>query len=130
MEMTKADILRDWKEAKDKKNQVRVLAELNCTTQEHIVAILKEMGVDGRLLPRKRKPVVTEEAPPQEKDTPQVIPFPKEALRPKPRVIHDMERMAELFAAISKTDLANEGPDLEYVDEFDELWAKFYERWH
>lgn len=118
MEMTKAEILRSWEEAKDKTNQVKVLAELNCTTQEIIVRVLKEQGVDSRRLPRKREIVGENKALAGVR--------PKEPLQLKPRAVHEMERMADLFEAISKAELQAEAAAKEYVEEFDELWAKYY----
>lgn len=127
MEMTNADILRSWEEARDKKNQVKVLADLNCTTQEHIVLILKEAGVDGRLLPHKRKPA-EKKAPPltTAAEPAQVIPFPKETLQPKPRAVHEAERMRELFAVISEATMRGKTPAIEYVEEFNDLWVRNY----
>ena len=127
MEMTNADIYKSWREAKDKKEQVKVLADLNCTTQEHIVEILKGQGADGRLLPRKRKPAEEKEPPKTEASEPARV-IIEETRRPKPRRIHEMERMAELFDVILEAELKSETPDTEYVEEFDELWIKYYGR--
>lgn len=126
MEMTKAEILRSWEEAKDKTNQVKVLAELNCTTQEIIVRILKEQGVDPRRLPRTRRE--QKKAPPQEKaaEPARVIPFPDGAGQPKPRAVHEAERMRELFAAISEATMKGKTPAIEYVEEFNDLWSRNY----
>jgi hypothetical protein len=52
MEMTNPEILRSYQEAKNKREQVKILAQLNLCSQEAIVEILKEMGADGRQLPR------------------------------------------------------------------------------
>lgn len=130
MEMKNADIYKSWQEAKDKKEQVKILADLNCTTQEHIVEILKGQGADGRLLPRKRKPVEEKEPPKTlavHPDEPAEVVRPcKVALRPKPRVIHELERMTDLFMAILDAEKHGEASELEYVEEFDELWTKYY----
>ena len=48
MTMTKEDILKDFREAKDKRAQVKILADLNLCKPEDIIAILKEAGEDGR----------------------------------------------------------------------------------
>ena len=55
MVMTNEDIVRSYKEAKDRRAQIKVLAELNVCPQELIIEILKEGGVDWRELPRQRK---------------------------------------------------------------------------
>lgn len=126
MEMTKDEIYKSWREAKDKKDQVKVLADLNLTTQDAIVQILKEQGADGRLLPRKRKPAEEKEPPKTEAEPVEVVRPCKEALRPKPRVIHELERMTDLFMAILDAEKHGEASELEYVEEFDELWARYY----
>lgn len=128
MEMTKNEIFTSWREAKDKKDQVKILADLNCTTQEHIVEILKESGADGRLLPHKRKPAEKKEPPQTVAANPDE---PAQALvevsrRPKPRAIHDMERMMDLFAAVACAVMQAEEPAEEYMEEFEELWSKYY----
>lgn len=48
MTMTKEDILKEFREAKDKRAQVKILADLNLCKPEDIITILKEMGEDGR----------------------------------------------------------------------------------
>lgn len=55
MVMTDAEIVRSWKEAKDRNAQVRILAELNVCSRDVIIEILKDNGIDGRQLPRKKK---------------------------------------------------------------------------
>lgn len=55
MVMTNEDIVRSYKEAKDRRAQIKVLAELNVCPQELIIEILKEGGVDWRELPKQRK---------------------------------------------------------------------------
>ena len=55
MVMTNEDIVRSYREAKDRRAQIKVLAELNVCPQELIIEILKEGGIDWRELPRARK---------------------------------------------------------------------------
>lgn len=48
MEMTKKEIARKYQRAetaKEKKEQIQILAELNATTEAHIKRVLREMGV-------------------------------------------------------------------------------------
>ena len=49
--MSEADIVLDWKQSADKSLQIRILAELNCTTQKKIKSILKKHGCE---IPTKR----------------------------------------------------------------------------
>ena len=64
--MTKEEILRDFKTAKNKREQVKILADCNVCKPEDIIAILKEMGENGRQFngwfqQKKEKPKVVEE---------------------------------------------------------------------
>lgn len=55
MQMTNEEITRDFQQAKNKKEQISVLADLNACTAEEICEILREGGIDGRTLgPAKR----------------------------------------------------------------------------
>ena len=46
MEMTNAEILKSYNEAKNKTSKVGVLAELNCCPKKRIVEILVKEGID------------------------------------------------------------------------------------
>ena len=48
MEMAAHEIVRSYKEAKDKKKQVSILAQLNLCTPEDIKKILVEGGINWR----------------------------------------------------------------------------------
>lgn len=54
MQMTHGEILVSYRQAKNKKEQVKILAELNACTQDEIKKILLETGADVRELPRNR----------------------------------------------------------------------------
>lgn len=58
LSMTVEEIVRSYREAKDKAAQVKILAELNLVSKEEIKRILVEEGVDPRQLPRapRKKP--------------------------------------------------------------------------
>lgn len=57
MQMTTDEILRDYRAAKSKQNQIGVLADLNCCKARDIVNILLEAGehVPGNFLPGERR---------------------------------------------------------------------------
>ena len=55
MEMAAHEIVRSYKEAKDKKKQVSILAQLNLCTPEDIKKILVEGGINWRELPRGKR---------------------------------------------------------------------------
>lgn len=44
MPMTKGEIVTSYRQAKDQRSQIKVLAELNVTSQEEIIKILQEAG--------------------------------------------------------------------------------------
>ena len=55
MEMTRHEIVTSYREAKDKKAQVKILSELNATTKEKIIEELIAGGVKPQELPRNRQ---------------------------------------------------------------------------
>lgn len=64
MQMREAEIVRDYRQAKNKGHQVGILAELNLCPKEEIINILKANGVSQAELPRQRKrkePTATEQ---------------------------------------------------------------------
>lgn len=46
MQMQKGEIVRSFNEAKNRGEQVKILAELNCCSTEEIMNILKEAGIE------------------------------------------------------------------------------------
>lgn len=48
MEMNENEIVRSYRESKDKKQQIGILADMNCCEPEQIKEILKKNGVDLR----------------------------------------------------------------------------------
>ena len=65
--MTTPEIVRSYKEAKDKRTQISILSDLNACTEREIKDILIKGGIDARTLPRQRKkedvPAVHDETP-------------------------------------------------------------------
>lgn len=55
MQMTNNEILADFRQAKDKKAQLKILADLNCCTQDEIRKRLLEAGCDEKEIPSKAK---------------------------------------------------------------------------
>lgn len=54
MEMTPQEIAKEYREAKDKGNQIKILADENLTDRKEIVKILKEQGEITDKVPRAR----------------------------------------------------------------------------
>lgn len=66
MYMTSEEIVRDYRQARDKSKQIKILADRNVVTQSEIRAILAEAGVEGVKAPqriRRKKPVPPAEGP-------------------------------------------------------------------
>lgn len=55
MQMSNEEIVRNYREAKDKAKQLGILAELNACDEQKIKDILTEGGIDYRSFPRSRK---------------------------------------------------------------------------
>lgn len=68
MQMSEEEIVIDYKQAKNKKAQVEILADLNACSKEQIIEILKRNGISSKELPRERKKAVAE---PEQKEVKQ-----------------------------------------------------------
>ena len=55
MEMTDSEIVRSYREARDKRKQVKILSQLNLCEIEEILDILTKNGVKSQELPRTRR---------------------------------------------------------------------------
>lgn len=55
MQMSNEEIIRSYREARDKRKQVEILSELNACDVQEIRDILAEGGMDHRSLPRSRR---------------------------------------------------------------------------
>lgn len=65
MIMTTEEIIREYKLAKDKRRQVKILADMNCVSNEEMAMLLQENGleVDKRFFskPPKKNPAAEQE---------------------------------------------------------------------
>lgn len=69
MQMSNEEIVRSYREAKDKAKQLGILSELNACDKQKIKDILAEGGIDHRQLPRSRKEKAADERPGKAKTT-------------------------------------------------------------
>lgn len=62
LQMRKNEIVRNYKSAKNPKEQIRILADLNCTSQTEIKKVLAEAGVElpQRTSKNAKKPINTQ----------------------------------------------------------------------
>lgn len=51
--MTAEEIVRDYQQAKNKQKQIKILADLNCTSPSEIKPILATAGVEGVTAPKR-----------------------------------------------------------------------------
>jgi len=66
VQMSEKEIVKNYKEAADKRNQIKILADMNCCSKEEIKDILRdngipeaELGKKGSGRPPKAKPAPT-----------------------------------------------------------------------
>lgn len=80
MEMTNEEILRNYRQAKDRRTQIRILADLNQCGTVRIVEILTEGGIPAEELPEIKKhkaPLQEEPKPKKEKPEPRPVGRPR-----------------------------------------------------
>lgn len=80
MEMTNEEILRNYRQAKDRRMQIGILADLNQCGTVRIVEILTEGGVPAEELPKIKKhkaPLQEEPRPKKEKPEPRPVGRPR-----------------------------------------------------
>ena len=113
MYMSNADIVKEYKEAKDRSLQVRILADQNCCSVEQIIGILVASGIDHRCfsgLHRKlnkeaeqKEDKSEEEAGKKPYKKPEIIPGPpKKADIPAPVIVAVEDKITELKYMIEK----------------------------
>ena len=125
MYMSNADIVKEYKEAKDRSAQVKILADQNCCDVEKIIEILTDGGIDHRcfsMLRRKRNQEaaaaaekVVEKIPYKE---PEIIPAP-----PKPDKLPTVEQaVAAIKAQIAEINRQQYVLDLRKADLYRTIW--------
>ena len=82
MQMSDSEIVRSYREAKDKRSQVGVLAELNACSKDYIREILKRSGIDA---PKPGRKSTTEPEPVRAALTEMA----KKAVRKEPEIVKE-----------------------------------------
>lgn len=104
MYMSNADIIKEYKEAKDRIAQVKILADQNCCSEERIIGILVDGGIDHRCFSGLRRKRNQEAAAAAEKipyKKPEIIPAPPEKKEPVSEVEkHTAEVPKAVIAAV------------------------------
>jgi hypothetical protein len=118
MEMTNSEILREFQGAKNKREQIRILADLNLCKPAAIVSILRDAGVDGRMIPMEYR---GQTSPPSPSST-----TPARNTTIKPRALHDWDRIAELAEAVRDAVAAGETPESAWIHEMSDTLIRYY----
>lgn len=86
MYMSNAEIVKEYKEAKDRAAQVRILADQNCCSTEQIIGILVASGIDHRCFSQLRRKQNQAAASAAEEDVKaeKKIPYKKPEIIPGP----------------------------------------------
>lgn len=125
MYMSNADIVKEYKEAKDRSAQVKILADQNCCSTEQIIGILVAGGIDHRcfsMLRRKQnlaaasaaeKVVKAEKKIPYKK--PEIIPGP-------PHTVTLVDAMAAIRAELDEINRQQYELDMRKGDLYKQLW--------
>ena len=125
MYMSNADIIKEYKEAKDRTAQVKILADQNCCSEERIIGILVDGGIDHRCFSGLRRKRNQEAAAPAEKivekipyKKPEIIPAP-----PKPDKLPTVEQaVAAIKAQIAEINRQQYALDLRKADLYRTIW--------
>ena len=117
MYMSNADIVKEYKEARDRSLQVRILADQNCCSVEQIIGILTASGIDHRCFSglRRKLSKEAEEAEKKPYKKPEIIPGP-------PKKITLPEAMAAIRAELDDINRQQYELDMRKGDLYKQLW--------
>ena len=88
MQMSDSEIVRSYKEAKDKRSQVGVLAELNACSKDYIREILQRNGINA---PKPGRKSATEPEPVKAEEPKKAVltEMAKKAVKREPEIVKD-----------------------------------------
>lgn len=126
MQMSNREIVNSYKEAKDRTQQVKILADLNCCPVEQIIGILTSNGIDHRCFSGLRRKMNKEAVSAAEKVVEKKIPYKKPEIIPGPPQPDKQVTVADAVAVI-KAELAEINRqqyelDMRKADLYQQVW--------
>lgn len=125
MYMSNAEIVKEYKEAKDRAAQVKILADQNCCSTEQIIGILVASGIDHRCFSQLRRKQnqaaasAAEEVVKAEKK----IPYKKpEIILGPPHTVTLADAMAVIKSELAEINRQQYELDMRKGDLYKQLW--------
>ncbi len=121
MQMSNREIVNNYKEAKDRTQQVKILADLNCCSIEQIIGILTSNGIDHRCFSGLRRKLNAEKVVKAEKipyKKPEIIPGPPEP--DKQLTVSDA--VAVIKAELAEINRQQYELDMRKADLYQQVW--------
>lgn len=103
MTMAAEEIVREYREARNKKAQIKILADLNLCTKDEIIEVLRSKGVEIPEKKTKQKPDVT-----QKSDVAAGAPVEKEPVKEAPLAMPEIVKEAITKQMIIETEKIEE----------------------
>lgn len=138
MYMSNAEIVKEYKEAKDRAAQVRILADQNCCSTEQIIGILTASGIDHRCFSGLRRKLNKEAigaaveavkdfdaalSKGQQAEKQEKIPYKKPEIIPgPPHTVTLPEAMAAIRAELDDINRQQYELDMRKGDLYKQLW--------
>lgn len=138
MYMSNADIVKEYKEVKDRSLQVRILADQNCCSTEQIIGILVASGIDHRCFSGLRRKLNKEAigaaveavkdfdaalSKGQQAEKQEKIPYKKPEIIPAPpKKITLADAMAAIRAELDEINRQQYELDIRKADLYQQLW--------
>lgn len=123
MYMSNADIIKEYKEAKDRSAQVKILADQNCCSTEKIIGILVAGGIDHRCFSQLRRKQNQADVSAAEKVVKEKIPYKKPEIIPgPPRAVTLADAMAAIRAELDEINRQQYELDMRKGDFYKQLW--------